>query len=120
MVRMIRDRKEALNNQSPKHRIQRIFTISACGCVVMTTKRNRNNFIKVNVIFEQSKKMRFVIIIISLQFSKISAKVSCFCGIIYMSPFGAWFMVSHQLHYITNREEIFDFINKKMPYLCGL
>ena len=26
----------------------------------MTTKRNRNNFIKVNVIFEQSKKMRFV------------------------------------------------------------
>jgi len=36
-----------------------------------------------------------------------------------MSPFGAWFMVFEQLHYITNREEIFDFNNKKMPYLCG-
>lgn len=30
------------------------------------------------------------------------------------------FMVSEQLHYITNREEIFDFSNKKMPYSCGL
>ena len=47
------NRKEALNNQSPKHSSQRIFT------------------------------------------------------------------VSEQLHYITNREEIFDFSNKKMPYLCG-
>lgn len=48
------NRKEALNNQSPKHSSQRIFT------------------------------------------------------------------VSEQLHYITNREEIFDFSNKKMPYSCGL
>ena len=54
------NRKEALNNQSPKHGIQRIFTISASGCIVMLTKRNRNNFIKVNVIFKQSKKLRFV------------------------------------------------------------
>ena len=46
------NRKEALNNQSPKHGIQRIFTISAGGCIVVTAKRNRNNFIKVNVIFE--------------------------------------------------------------------
>ena len=30
------------------------------------------------------------------------------------------FMVSEQLHYITNREEIFDLSNKKMPYSCGL
>ena len=28
-------------------------------------------------------------------------------------------MVSVQLYYITNREEIFSFSNKKMPYLCG-
>lgn len=42
----------------------------------------------------------------------ITAKESCFCGIIYMSPFGAWFMVTEQLHYITNREEIFDFSQK--------
>ena len=54
------NRKEALNNQSPKHCIQRIFTISASGCVVMLVKRSRNNFIKVNVIFEQSKELRFV------------------------------------------------------------
>ena len=46
------NRKEALNNQSPKHGIQRIFTISAGRCIVVTAKRNRNNFIKVNVIFE--------------------------------------------------------------------
>jgi hypothetical protein len=39
-----------------------------------------------------------------------------------MSPFGAWFMVSVQLHYITNREEIFDFINKKCRIYaaCGV
>lgn len=30
-----------------------------------------------------------------------------------MSPFGAWLLVAEQLHYITNREEIFDFSNKK-------
>jgi len=30
---------------------------------------------------------------ISLQSSKISAKESCFCDIIVMSPFGMWFMV---------------------------
>ena len=29
-------------------------------------------------------------------------------------------MVSSQLHYITNREEIFIFNNKKMTYLCDL
>ena len=29
-------------------------------------------------------------------------------------------MVFSQLYYITNREEIFIFGNKKMPYLCGL
>ena len=29
-------------------------------------------------------------------------------------------MVFRQLHYITNREEIFDFSDKKKPYLCGL
>ena len=57
---------------------------------------------------------------ISWQSSKISAKVSWFCVIIIVSPFGMWFMVSSQLHYITNREEIFIFSNKKMPYLCGL
>ena len=44
------NRKEALNNQSPKHSSQRIFTVSACGCIVVMIKRNRNNFIKVNVI----------------------------------------------------------------------
>ena len=37
-----------------------------------------------------------------------------------MSPFGAWLLVSEQLHYITNREEIFYFVEKNMPYLCGL
>ena len=59
------NRKEALNNQSPKHSSQRIFTVSACGCIVIVVmiKRNRNNFIKVNVIFEQSKELRFVRII---------------------------------------------------------
>ena len=57
------NRKEALNNQSPKHSSQRIFTVSACGCIVVMIKRNRNNFIKVNVIFEQSKELRFVRII---------------------------------------------------------
>ncbi len=54
------NRKEALNNQRPKHGIQRIFMISARGCIVVTAKRNRNNFIKFNVIFEQSKELRFV------------------------------------------------------------
>lgn len=54
------NRKEALNNQSPKHSSQRIFTVSACGCIVVMIKINRNNFIKVNVIFEQSKELRFV------------------------------------------------------------
>ena len=54
------NRKEALNNQSPKHSSQRIFTFSACGCIVVMIKRNRNNFIKVNVVFEQSKELRFV------------------------------------------------------------
>ena len=44
------NRKEALNNQSPKHSSQRIFTVSACGCIVVMIKRNRNNFIKANVI----------------------------------------------------------------------
>ena len=29
-------------------------------------------------------------------------------------------MVSEQLHYTTNREEIFIFSNKKMSYLCGV
>ena len=57
------NRKEALNNQSPKHSSQRIFTVSVCGCIVVMIKRNRNNFIKINVIFEQSKKLRFVRII---------------------------------------------------------
>lgn len=57
------NRKEALNNQSPKHSSQRIFTVSAYGCIVVMIKRNRNNFIKVNVIFEQSKELRFVRII---------------------------------------------------------
>ena len=113
------NRKEALNNQSPKHSSQRIFTVSAYGCIVVMIKRNRNNFIKVDVIFEQSKELRFVRFKIFLQSSKISAKESCFCGIIDMSPFGTWFMVSEHLHYITNREEIFDFSNKKMPYSCG-
>lgn len=39
-----------------------------------------------------------------------------------MSPFGAWFMVSEQLHYITNREETFDFSNKKrrIHAACGV
>jgi len=37
-----------------------------------------------------------------------------------MSPFGAWFMVSEQLHYITNREEIFDFSNKKIAVFMWL
>lgn len=54
------NRKEALNNQRPKHGIQRIFMISARGYIVVTAKRNRNNFIKFNVIFEQSKELRFV------------------------------------------------------------
>ena len=54
------NRKEALNNQRPKHGIQRIFMISGRGCIVVTAKRNRNNFIKFNVIFEQSKELRFV------------------------------------------------------------
>ena len=54
------NRKEALNNQSPKHSSQRIFTVSAYGCIVVMIKRNRNNFIKVNVVFEQSKELRFV------------------------------------------------------------
>ena len=54
------NRKEALNNQRPKHGIQRIFMISARGCIVVTAKRNRNNFIKFNVIYEQSKELRFV------------------------------------------------------------
>lgn len=54
------NRKEALNNQSPKHGIQRIFMISAHGCIAVTAKRNRNNFIKFNAIFEQSKELRFV------------------------------------------------------------
>ena len=50
----------------------------------------------------------------------ISAKVSCFCGIIDMSPFGAWFMVSEQLHYITSREDIFYFNNKKYRIYAAL
>jgi hypothetical protein len=39
-----------------------------------------------------------------------------------MSPFGAWFMVSEQLHDITNREETFDFSNKKcrIHAACGV
>ena len=39
---------------------QRIFSISTCGCIIIIVKRKRNNFIKVNMIFEQSKKLRFV------------------------------------------------------------
>lgn len=34
-----------------------------------------------------------------------------------MSPFGAWLMVSEQLHYITSREEIFDFSNKNAVFI---
>ena len=39
-----------------------------------------------------------------------------------MSPFGAWFMVSEQFHYITNHEETFDFSNKKCRIyaVCGV
>ena len=39
-----------------------------------------------------------------------------------MSPFGAWFMGSEQFHYITNREEIFDFSDKKCRIYaaCGV
>ena len=115
-----RYRVRQLKCQIYRHSSQRRFTVSACGCIVVMIKINRNNFIKVNVIFEQSKELRFVRFKIFLQSSKISAKESCVCGIIDMSPFGAWFMVSEQLHYITNREEILDFRNIKMPYSCGL
>jgi len=34
-----------------------------------------------------------------------------------MSPFGAWFMVYEQFHYITNHEEIFDFSNKNAVFM---
>jgi hypothetical protein len=36
-----------------------------------------------------------------------------------VSPFGGWLMVFSQLYFTINREEIFDFYDKKMPYLCG-
>ena len=39
-----------------------------------------------------------------------------------MSPFGAWLLVSEQLHYITNREEIFYFVEKicRIYAACGV
>lgn len=52
--------KKALDNQSPEHSSQGIFTVFASGCIVVVIKRNRNNFIKVNVVFEQSKEQMFV------------------------------------------------------------
>ena len=110
---------QALNNQSPKHSSQRIFTVSACGCIVVMIKRNRNNFIKVNVIFEQKYELRFVRFKIFYNLQNICQR-ELFCGIIDISPFGAWFMVSEQPIISTNREGDFDFSNKKMPYSCGL
>ena len=39
-----------------------------------------------------------------------------------MSPFGAWLLVYEQLHYITNREEIFYFVEKicRIYAACGV
>lgn len=39
-----------------------------------------------------------------------------------MSPFGAWLLVSEQLHYITNREEIVYFAEKtcRIYAACGV
>ena len=31
-----------------------------------------------------------------------------------------WYLVSSQLYFTINLEEIFYFNNKKMPYLCGV
>jgi hypothetical protein len=36
-----------------------------------------------------------------------------------ISPLGGWLIVSGQFYFTINREEIFYFCNKKMPYLCG-
>lgn len=36
-----------------------------------------------------------------------------------MSPLEMWHMLFVQLNYITNREEIFIFSNKKVSYLYG-
>lgn len=56
-----------------KHSSQSIFTISVSGCIVMIVKKNRKNFIKVNVYLRLRKKLRFVGFKIFLQYSKIYA-----------------------------------------------
>lgn len=55
---------------------------SAGGSMKMRDKRRRNNFIKMNGLFEKFKELIFVISKFILESVKLSAQESCLCGII--------------------------------------
>ena len=83
--------------------------------VKMRNKRNRNNFIKVNGFVKKRKKLIFVVVEFILAIFKnfCQSELLIVLSYRYISFKVDWYLVSSQLYFTINLEEIFYFNNKK-------
>ena len=87
-----------------------MFARSSGTGVKMRNKRNRNNFIKVNGFIKKRKELVFVVVEFILAiFKNFCQSEVLICYHVGISPLGDWLIVSRQLYFTINLEEIFYF-----------
>jgi hypothetical protein len=94
---------------------------SAGGSMKVRNKRHRNNFIKIDGFIEYGKKLIFIVIKCILAIGKKICQRKLFVWYhVGTTPFWwIWLIVTHISILPQTSEELFYFVTKRIPYLCG-